>query len=110
MRDAGEYFDDIQDVKITKDILNLAKHIVEQKSEHFKLDKFEDHYETALQELLNKKQKGLPVTVAKNQTPSNVVDLMSALKASIQGGRRTPAEQKSPKPKKSKPAAKRKAS
>jgi DNA end-binding protein Ku len=35
VRDASEYFDDIQDVKITKDMLDLAKHIVEQKSGHF---------------------------------------------------------------------------
>src|SRR4051812_1759929 len=40
VRDAGEYFDDIQDVKITKDMLDLAKHIVEQKSGHLKPDKF----------------------------------------------------------------------
>ena len=32
VRDAAEYFDDIQDVKITKDMLDLAKHIVEQKA------------------------------------------------------------------------------
>ena len=35
VRDASEYFDDIQDVKITKDMLDLARHIVEQKSGHF---------------------------------------------------------------------------
>jgi len=35
VRDSSEYFDDIQDVKITKDMLDLAKHIVEQKSGHF---------------------------------------------------------------------------
>src|SRR5215208_6674592 len=89
VRDAAEYFDEIQDVKITKDMLDLAKHIVEQKSGHFEPDKFEDHYEAALQEMLNKKQKGLPISAAKKQSPSNVVDLMSALKASIQGGKRT---------------------
>ena len=44
----SEYFDDIQDVKITKDMLDLAKHIVEQKSGHFEPEKFEDHYEAAL--------------------------------------------------------------
>jgi DNA end-binding protein Ku len=54
-RDPAEYFDDIQDVKITKDMLDLAKHIVEQKSGHFEPEKFEDHYETALTELLAKK-------------------------------------------------------
>jgi DNA end-binding protein Ku len=83
VRDASEYFDEIQDVKITKDMLDLAKHIVEQKSGHFEPDKFEDHYEAALTELLNKKQKGLPITAAKKQAPSNVVNLMDALRASI---------------------------
>jgi DNA end-binding protein Ku len=47
VRDASDYFDDIQDVKITKDMLDLARHIVEQKSGHFDPSKFEDHYETA---------------------------------------------------------------
>lgn len=58
VRDSSEYFDDIQDVKITKDMLDLAKHIVEQKSGHFDPSKFEDHYEAALQDLLSKKQIG----------------------------------------------------
>jgi DNA end-binding protein Ku len=70
-------------VKITKDMLDLAKHIVEQKSGHFEPGKFEDHHEAALTELLNKKQKGVPITVAKKQTPNNVVNLMDALRASI---------------------------
>ena len=35
VRDPDEYFDDIQDVKVTKDMLDLARHIVEQKSGHF---------------------------------------------------------------------------
>src|SRR5215204_1766151 len=109
VRDAAEYFDDIQEVKITKDMLDLAKHIVETKAGHFEPDKFEDHYESALQELLNKKQKGLPITAAKKQTPSNVVDLMSALKASIQGGKRTPASTPARSAKKAKASPKRKA-
>jgi DNA end-binding protein Ku len=50
VRDAAQYFDDIQDVKITKDMLDLAKHIVETKAGHFEPAKFEDHYEAALQE------------------------------------------------------------
>jgi DNA end-binding protein Ku len=111
VRDQAEYFDNIADVKITKDMLDLAKHIVEQKSGHFEPDKFEDHYEAALQELLNKKQKGLPIVAAKKVTPSNVIDLMSALKASIAGGSRTLAAAKGSgkAAKKAKPAAKRKA-
>src|ERR671937_3243698 len=48
VRSETEYFEDIQDVKITKDMLDLAKHIVEQKSGEFEPEEFEDHYETAL--------------------------------------------------------------
>ena len=45
VRDEKEYFDDIQDVKVTKDMLDLAKHIVNQKASTFEPEKFEDHYE-----------------------------------------------------------------
>jgi DNA end-binding protein Ku len=114
VRSSTEYFDDVQDVKITKDMLDLAKHIVEQKSGHFDPSKFEDHYEAALQELLNKKQNGQ--LIARVETPSkgNVVNLMDALRASLKGngarGAQTAAPNKSKKPAKTKPAAKRKAS
>jgi DNA end-binding protein Ku len=83
VRDAAEYFEDIQDVKITKDMLDLAKHIVEQKSGHFEPERFEDHYETALAELLAKKQKGLPIEAVKRPAPGNVVNLMDALRQSL---------------------------
>ena len=85
VRNEAEYFDDIQDVKITKDMLDLAKHIVEQKSGHFEPDKFEDHYEKALQDLLEKKQKGVKIEPARKVRPDNVVNLMDALRASIEG-------------------------
>ena len=88
VRDASEYFDDIQDVKITKDMLDLARHIVEQKSGHFEPERFEDHYEAALAELLAKKQKGQPIAAAKKAAPSNVVNLMDALRASLKSGER----------------------
>jgi DNA end-binding protein Ku len=88
VRDASEYFDEIQDVKITRDMLDLAKHIVEQKSAHFEPDKFEDHYEAALQDLLSKKQKGMALPTARKSEPSNVVNLMDALKASLKSADR----------------------
>jgi DNA end-binding protein Ku len=56
VRSEDEYFDDIQDVKVTKDMLDLAKHIVEKKAGRFEPDKFEDHYETALVDLINRKR------------------------------------------------------
>jgi DNA end-binding protein Ku len=84
VRADAEYFDEIQDVRITKEMLDLAKHIVDQKSGHFEPEKFEDHYEAALQDLLNKKQRGLPITKAARPTAGNVTDIMSALRASVQ--------------------------
>jgi DNA end-binding protein Ku len=112
VRDASEYFDEIQDVKITKDMLDLAKHIVEQKSAHFEPDKFEDHYEAALQDLLSKKQKGMPLPTARKSEPSNVVNLMDALKASLKSADR-PAKTAAKAPRAAKKSAakpKRKAS
>jgi DNA end-binding protein Ku len=110
VRDASEYFDDIQDVKITKDMLDLAKHIVEQKSGHFDPEKFEDHYEAALAELLAKKQKGLPIAAAKKSTPDNVVNLMDALRASLKSsGKATAPAAKPVKVPAKKAAKKRKA-
>ena len=38
---------------MTKDMLDLARHIVNQKAGHFEPDKFEDQYETALIDLIN---------------------------------------------------------
>jgi DNA end-binding protein Ku len=67
IRDENEYFDDIQDVKVTKEMLDLARHIVETKSADFEPGKFEDRYENALVELLNRKRKGEPVRTAAKQ-------------------------------------------
>jgi DNA end-binding protein Ku len=85
VRDPAEYFDEIQDVKVTKDMLDLARHIVEQKAGNFDPDKFEDHYETALVDLINKKRSGKPITPKERPRGENVVDLMDALRKSIGG-------------------------
>ena len=86
VRGEDEYFDEIQDVKITKDMLDLAKHIVEQKSGEFDPGKFEDRYEAALVDLVNKKRNGERITsIGVSREGSNVVDLMTALKRSLDG-------------------------
>jgi DNA end-binding protein Ku len=83
VRDEKEYFDDIQDVKVTKDMLDLAKHIVNQRAADFDPEKFEDHYEEALTELINAKRNGTTVAAKSRPRGENVVDLMDALKKSI---------------------------
>jgi len=84
VRQPEEFFDDIPSVKITKDMLDLAKHIVQTKSGHFEPEKFEDHYENALQELLRKKQAGERIRAPEQRQPSNVVNLMDALRKSVE--------------------------
>jgi DNA end-binding protein Ku len=83
IRNESEYFDDIQDVKVTKDMLELAKHIVNQKTGEFEPQKFEDHYEEALTELINAKRQGKAIAHKPRPSGSNVVDLMTALKQSL---------------------------
>jgi len=84
VRSEKEYFDGVQDVKVTKDMLDLAKHIVEQKSGSFEPEAFEDHYESALIDLINKKRSGvrLPAKAAP-KSAGNVINLMDALKRSL---------------------------
>jgi DNA end-binding protein Ku len=85
VRSEEEYFDEIQDVKVTKDMLDLAKHIVNQKAGRFDPGKFEDHYETALVDLINSKRAGKPITPKERPRGENVVDLMEALRRSVGG-------------------------
>jgi DNA end-binding protein Ku len=83
VRDEKEYFDDVQDVKVTKDMLDLAKHIVEQKSAAFEPEQFDDRYESALIDLINQKRNGLPAAKAAPKSTGNVINLMDALKKSL---------------------------
>jgi DNA end-binding protein Ku len=96
VRKESEYFDDIPDEKIPKDMLDLASHIVESKAGHFEPEKFQDQYEDALKELLKKKQSGQKIEAPRDREPSKVVNLMDALRRSVEteragGERRKPA-------------------
>ncbi len=84
VRDPAEFFDDIPNVKLTKDMMDLARHIVETRSGHFAPDKFEDHYEHALKDLIEKKAKGEKIEVPKEQPTGKVINLMDALRRSVQ--------------------------
>jgi DNA end-binding protein Ku len=84
VRKEEEYFDDIPDEKVPKDMLELASHIVETKSGHFEPQKFEDHYEEALKELLKKKQAGVKIEAPKERAPAKVINLMDALRRSVE--------------------------
>ena len=94
IRDEHEYFDQIPDLKLGKDMMDLAKHIVETKSGHFEPEKFEDHYEAALKELIEKKIKGIELEVPEARAPVTVINLMDALRRSIEQEKRPSAAAK----------------
>jgi DNA end-binding protein Ku len=73
VRREDEYFDEIEDEKIPKDMMELASHIVETKSGHFKPEEFEDQYEDALKELLKKKQAGEKIEAPRAREPAKVI-------------------------------------
>lgn len=95
VRDEKEYFDEIENIKVPADMLKLAVHILETKKGHFSPDKFEDRYESALQELIKAKRAGKAPPVVTEPRPSNVINLMDALRRSAQGERRRPPARRS---------------
>jgi DNA end-binding protein Ku len=92
VRDQKDYFEDIPDLKLPAEMRKLAAHIVDTKASHFDPKTFEDHYETALVSLLKSKQAGLPLTtIGEEEKAPRVINLMDALKASIEAGAKKPA-------------------
>jgi DNA end-binding protein Ku len=107
VRAEDTYFEDIPKVKISSDMLALATHILESKKAHFDPSKFEDRYEDALIALIKAKRAGKKIPEAPEPPPSNVVNLMDALRKSVKsesggktgaktGTKRTPARRATP--------------
>ena len=87
VRAQSDYFDDIADEKIPKDMLDLASHIVQTKASHFDPSKFDDHYEAALKDLIRRKQSGKPIERPPEREPAKVINLMDALRRSVEVGK-----------------------
>ena len=84
VRDTKDYFADIPDMKLPKDMLELAEHILETKAGDFEPERFEDRYENAVVEMIKRKRAGMPVPTERIAAPApNVVSLMDALKRSL---------------------------
>jgi DNA end-binding protein Ku len=101
---ASGYFDEIPDTELPKQMLELATHIIEKMTGKFKPEEFEDRYENALIELIRSKQKGMPVKPQPTHRQTNVINLMDALKRSVEGvgakgeSERAPAKKAAEKP------------
>jgi len=94
LRDSHDYFDEIPDVKVPKEMLSLAEHILDSKTADFDPGTFVDRYEEAVIEMLKQKQAGVPVPQARPVQAPNVINLMDALRRSI-GEDKTPSAARS---------------
>lgn len=110
IRKADPYFSEISSKEAEPDLLEVATALIEKKTKQFDAGAFTDHYQEALHELIQRKMKnkGRKITADMDDEParpsgSNVVDLMAALKESLEGGSKTTARRK---PAEKKPAAK----
>lgn len=90
VRDEEDFFGDIKTPKISKDMVELAVHILDTKASHFDPSKFGDEYENALKALVKQKAAGKTIKAPEPaEKPGNVISLMDALKQSLKG--KTPA-------------------
>jgi Ku protein len=99
VREPRSYFRGLRSRKMPKDMVALASHILESKAGHFDPSKFRDQYETALKSLVRRKARGKPIEPPEErETPSNVINLMDALRQSL-GKRKGKSAKRSRSPK-----------
>ena len=79
-------FEEIPEMKLPEQMVGLAEDIIDRMTGEFEPDKFEDRYEQAMIELIRTKQAGKPASKEKPAArPANVVNLMDALRRSVEG-------------------------
>ena len=84
VRSADDAFDEIPSLKIDKEMIDLAQHIIKTKKGRFDPKAFDDRYESALADLVKAKLEGKPIAPPKPAVPAKVIDLMDALRRSAQ--------------------------
>jgi Ku protein len=95
LRDEADYFDEVKAPKASKDMVELASHILDSKAAHFDPSKFKDKYETALRALVKRKASGKRIDAKQPVEKSdNVVNLMDALRQSLHGKHSTGRRQR----------------
>jgi DNA end-binding protein Ku len=83
IRNDADYFEQIPEGRVPKDMLDLAAYIVERKAGHFAPERFQDHYENALKELIKKKLHCEKIDKPHERSPATVISLMDALRKSV---------------------------
>ena len=97
VRDEKELFRGVPSPKIPKEMVSLASHILDTKSGHFDPSQFKDEFELELRKLVKRKASGKTIEAPEEQEkPSNVIDLMEALRRSVKGKRAAALQGASP--------------
>ncbi len=89
VRSDRDIFADLEEVKVDKEMVDMARRIIQQKSGHFDADELTgDRYQAALRELVARKVHGEKPAAARAAAPApgNVINLMDALKRSLAAG------------------------
>src|SRR5919106_604444 len=87
-----------KDVKIRPQEVQMAQTLIQNLSDEWDPTAFRDEYREALLEIVEKKAAGEEITVVEEAEPAKVVDLMEALKASVEAAKKGkgPAEEEAP--------------
>src|SRR5262245_40680960 len=98
VRDEKDLFGSVHTPKIPNEILKLASHILDTKAGHFDPSRFKDQFEIELRKLVKRKAAGKPIEYeAPAERPSNVIDLLEALRQSVKGrGKGSPTPRSAP--------------
>lgn len=111
VRDEKELARSVPSPRIPNEMIKLASHILDTKAGHFDPTEFKDEFEHELRKLVKRKAAGKAIEAPeREERPSNVVDLMEALRQSVNGRRKrsgAPASSSSASNKSSKPGPRR---
>ena len=88
VRAAREVFHDLPEISIDREMMDLAKHIIDTKSGDFDPGAFDDRYDQALAELVKAKQEGREVKRKAAAKPAKVTSLMDALRESAKAAKK----------------------
>jgi DNA end-binding protein Ku len=83
VRDEKKFFKGIPSVRVKKDMVELASHILDRKAGRFDPRQFKDQYELALRKLIRRKAAGHTIERAEKEPAANVINLMDALRESV---------------------------
>ncbi|MDB5642224.1 MAG: Ku protein [Hyphomicrobiales bacterium] len=84
VRNEDAYFEEIEDTHVAKEMLDLANHIIDTKKGKFDPATFKDRYQDAMVELIRAKRAGQPFEAPRPAKPGNVINLMDALRRSVE--------------------------